>query len=288
MTLLGDSPKQRLADDLLARPPRSADATTILAIFVALQFVLPSALIFNGIPLSLSAATLVALGLGALWLGTQLTTTLGAAKGRNPVRTALFVYSCVLLASYAASSANYLPPDERKIGDHMMVTVFALDLRGDGGVRRCAQSWAAVLPAAGAGGLRLRSRRGRYPSVPLQLRPDPASSTAGDAHEHRRPLGPDPRRPAAGGRHGCEPDRVRRLLRHDAADRSPHRVRRQADWTIGRHLVDLRGAHRHGSDVLGLAVRDRRHRVRVSGPPPGMVGPTAGLDGLSLDSGSWW
>jgi O-antigen ligase len=127
MTLLGSPPgQQRLAADLLPTPPRSADATTILAILVTLQFVLPSALIFNGIPLSLSAATLVALLLGALWLGTQLTTTLGAAKGRNPVRTALFLYAIVLVASYGSASAGYLPPDERKIGDHMMVTVFAL------------------------------------------------------------------------------------------------------------------------------------------------------------------
>ena len=127
MTLLGSAPGQpELADDLLPRVPRSADATTILAIFAALQFVLPSGLVFNSIPLSLSAATLVALALGALWLCTQLTTTLGAAKGRNPVRTALFAYSCVLLASYASASSGFLPADERKIGDHMMVTVFAL------------------------------------------------------------------------------------------------------------------------------------------------------------------
>jgi O-antigen ligase len=127
MTILGQrGPQDGLTAELLPTPPRSADATTILAIFVALQFVLPSKLVMNGLPLSLSAASLVALSLGVLWLCTQMTTTLGAAKGRSPVRTTLFAYSCVLLASYTYAASGYLPPDERGIGDHAMVTVFAL------------------------------------------------------------------------------------------------------------------------------------------------------------------
>ncbi len=109
-----------------ASPPRSADATTFVAMFVALQFLLPSRLVLNGLPLSLSAASVVALALGALWFATQMTTTLGAAKGRNPVRTMLFAYAVVLLASYGSSSFRYLPADERASGDHAMVTVFAL------------------------------------------------------------------------------------------------------------------------------------------------------------------
>lgn len=106
--------------------PRSADAATILAIFVALQFLLPPRLAFNVLPLSLSAASLVALGLGLLWMCTQLTTTLGAAKGRTPVRTALFLYCCVLLASYASSALRHLPGDERANSDHAMVGALAL------------------------------------------------------------------------------------------------------------------------------------------------------------------
>jgi O-antigen ligase len=113
-------------DSLRPRPPRSADATTFLATFVVLQFVLPSRLVLNYLPLSLSAASLVALGLGVLWLCTQLTTTLGAAKGRSPVRTMLFAYVGVLLASYFHAASGHLPQDERKSGDHAMVIVFAL------------------------------------------------------------------------------------------------------------------------------------------------------------------
>jgi O-antigen ligase len=126
MTLLDRAALARPKDHILPKTPRSADATTILAIFAALQFVLPSTLVMNGLPLSLSAASLVALGLGTLWLCTQMTTTLGAAKGRSPVRTMLFAYSFALLASYAHAAFGYLPSDERENGDHAMVTVFAL------------------------------------------------------------------------------------------------------------------------------------------------------------------
>ncbi|UUZ60416.1 hypothetical protein [Nocardioides sp. B-3] len=98
----------------------------MVAIFVVLQFVLPSKLVLNVLPLSLSAASLVALGLGALWFCTQMTTTLGAAKGGSPIRRALFAYSCAIPASYANAAYGYLPSDERQIGDHAMVTVFAM------------------------------------------------------------------------------------------------------------------------------------------------------------------
>lgn len=121
---------QGLPDGLLPAAARSADATTFLAIYVALLYLLPAKLVLNGLPLSLSAASLVALGLGVFWLCAQMTTTLGAAKGRSPVRTMLFAYACALLASYAYASFGYLPSDERSIGDHAMVTVFAMIFLG--------------------------------------------------------------------------------------------------------------------------------------------------------------
>ena len=128
MTLLDTSWTRAGGDSAPAaeRGPRPADAATVLAVFVALQLVLPARLVMNGLPLSLSAASLVSLALGALWLCTQLTVTLGAAKGRNPVRTALFTYALVLIASYGHAAASYLPSDERSIGDRTMITVFAL------------------------------------------------------------------------------------------------------------------------------------------------------------------
>jgi O-antigen ligase len=105
---------------------RSADAATLVAIFVALLFLLPAKLVMSRLPLSISAATIVALGLGTFWMCTQLTTTLGAAKGRSPVRTALLAHGFALLLSFWGMSVAYLPSDERALGDHAMITAFAL------------------------------------------------------------------------------------------------------------------------------------------------------------------
>jgi O-antigen ligase len=105
--------------------PKPADDATILAVLVCLQFMLPAKLIVSHLPLSLSAASLLGLGLGALWFCTQLTTTLGAAKGRSPVRTMLLGYAFVLVLAFASSSMSYLPGDERSIGDHALVVMFA-------------------------------------------------------------------------------------------------------------------------------------------------------------------
>ena len=109
-----------------SRLPRGADTTTLVAAFVVLQFVLPSTLVFSYAPMSLSPAALVALGLGVVWWCTHLTTSLGAAKGRNPVRTAVFVYALAVLATYGKASLTYLPADERSVGDTAMVGVFAM------------------------------------------------------------------------------------------------------------------------------------------------------------------
>jgi O-antigen ligase len=42
------------------------------------------------------------------------------------VRTALLAHGFVLLLSFWSMSASYLPPDERDLGDHAMVTAFSL------------------------------------------------------------------------------------------------------------------------------------------------------------------
>lgn len=107
-------------------PPRSADAATLVAVFVVLQFALPSTLVLKYVPLSLSPAAVIALGLGVLWACTQMTTTLGAAKGTHPVRTALFLYACAVLASYGKASFGYLPDDERAVGDHAVLMALAM------------------------------------------------------------------------------------------------------------------------------------------------------------------
>jgi O-antigen ligase len=56
----------------------------------------------------------------------QLTTTLGAAKGRNAVRTAILVYGCCLLLTFGYASAAGLPVDEVRALDRRIVLAFAL------------------------------------------------------------------------------------------------------------------------------------------------------------------
>ena len=289
MTLLGTGRRVRRSPPTHPVPGsrRSADATTILGIFVALQFVLPSRLVMNYLPLSLSAASLVALGLGALWFCTQMTTTLGAAKGRSPVRTLLFVYSCVLLASYAARRSGTSRPTSAQIGDHAMVTVFALIFVVPGRVRRRPQSRAPLLPRPGDRGVR---RRVNAVVGILQF------LFAFDLTPHLRPpgmhfyalgpLGPGPRRPATGRGHDRPPDRVRRVLRDDAAAGHARRVPRLAG-ARRPGLVDLRGADRRRADVLGVALGDPRGGQRRAGPARRLAGPAAAVDGGGGSGSSW-
>ena len=77
------------------------------------------------LPLSLSPASVVALAVGLCWLCAQFTNTLGVAKGRNPVRTMLFLYICSVLATYGLATYGYLPPDELNLADHSLVLALA-------------------------------------------------------------------------------------------------------------------------------------------------------------------
>lgn len=106
-------------------PRRSADGATLVTLFVVLQLVLSARLVISKVPLSLSPASILALGIGLCWLCAQFTNTLGVAKGRNPVRTMLFVYLCSVLASYGLATYGYLPADELNLADHALVLALA-------------------------------------------------------------------------------------------------------------------------------------------------------------------
>jgi O-antigen ligase len=123
-----DSPSRShvrsLAEDLLM--PRSrADGATLVSLFVVLQLVIPARLVISKLPLSLSLASVVALAVGLWWLCAQFTNSLGAAKGRNAVRTMLFLYVCSVLATYGLATYGYLPPDELNLADHSLVLALA-------------------------------------------------------------------------------------------------------------------------------------------------------------------
>jgi O-antigen ligase len=101
--------------------PRRADAATVLCLFVLSLLMLPARMVLAGLPLSLTLAELLALVLGLLWLCSQMTTVLGAAKGPNPVRTGIFVYGLIIVAVYGYTTYLYLPSDELNLADHSAV-----------------------------------------------------------------------------------------------------------------------------------------------------------------------
>lgn len=106
-------------------PQRSADGATLIMLFVVLQLGLSARLVINRLPLSLSPASIVALGIGLCWLCAQFTNTLGVAKGRNAVRTTLFLYLCSVLATYGLATYGYVPLDELNLADHALVLALA-------------------------------------------------------------------------------------------------------------------------------------------------------------------
>jgi O-antigen ligase len=115
---------RRLPDDYLT-PVRRADGATLISLFVVLQFVIPARLVISKLPLSISPASVVALAVGLCWLFAHFTNTLGMAKGRNAVRTMLFLYICAVLATYGLATYGYLPPDELNLADHSLVLALA-------------------------------------------------------------------------------------------------------------------------------------------------------------------
>jgi O-antigen ligase len=105
---------------------RRADGATLACLFLLALMIIPARLVLRGISFSLTPANLVSLLAGLCWLCAQLTVTLGVAKGRTPVRTAVFVYVVAMLATYEYANSGYLPSDERHFTDHALVLIFAL------------------------------------------------------------------------------------------------------------------------------------------------------------------
>lgn len=110
---------------LQARQQR-ADGATLAAVYVVVLAVVPARLVLRGIPLSITPATVVALGTALCWLCAHFTPNLGMAKGRNPLRTGLYLLGVSLLATYGYATYHYLPDDEIKLADHSLVLIIAL------------------------------------------------------------------------------------------------------------------------------------------------------------------
>ncbi|GAA0361321.1 hypothetical protein GCM10009530_08510 [Microbispora corallina] len=101
--------------------PRRADGATLVCLFVLALFLIPARLVLRGLPMSLSLADILALVLLLVWLFAQFTSTLGAAKGTNPVRTGIFAFGMALLTCYGFGALGYLSSDELNLADHSLV-----------------------------------------------------------------------------------------------------------------------------------------------------------------------
>ena len=117
-------PRYRPPDEFQV-PRYPADGATLVSLFVVLQLIIPARLVISKLPLSISPASVVALVIGLCWLFAHFAHTLGVAKGRNPVRTMLFLYFCAVLATYGLATYGYLPTDELNHADRALVLVLA-------------------------------------------------------------------------------------------------------------------------------------------------------------------
>ena len=110
-----------------ARPGKvRIDGATLGCVYAIALTAIPAKMILKGIPLALTPAAVVGLLTGVVWFCTQMVTTLGVAKGRNVVRTTLFIYASTQLATYGYATLGFLPPDELSATDRVLVTVTAL------------------------------------------------------------------------------------------------------------------------------------------------------------------
>ncbi|MFC5833682.1 O-antigen ligase family protein [Nonomuraea insulae] len=105
--------------------PGRADGATVAAVFMVALLIVPARLVLRALPLSLTPANVVSLGAALLWLCAQLTLTLGVAKGRTPVRTALFAYFTTMVATFGFATAGYMDSDELNLADHAFVLMVA-------------------------------------------------------------------------------------------------------------------------------------------------------------------
>lgn len=121
------------------RPPKArADGATLACVYALVMTVIPASMVLKGLPMAITPGMMVGFVMGVVWLCAQLVTTVGAAKGRNAVRTALFLFALSQLATYGVATYGYLPADELAAADRTLITlmaVFSVGLCAVDGVR---------------------------------------------------------------------------------------------------------------------------------------------------------
>lgn len=125
---LGDTVVLRIGRALALR--QRADAATLTCVYVVVLLIIPSRLVLNGLSFNLTPSLLFGLGLGMWWFCTQLVGSLGVAKGRTAVRTALLVFLAANVATYGYATYSWLPGDELRNADRSFITITGVIMVG--------------------------------------------------------------------------------------------------------------------------------------------------------------
>ena len=109
---------------------RGADGATLAAIYVIARRSVPNRLVIAALPLNITPSLLFGLALGLWWFCAQQVQGPGAAKGRNAVRTVLFVFILGNIATYGYATSGYLSAEETKAVDRSFLTLLGVTLVG--------------------------------------------------------------------------------------------------------------------------------------------------------------
>lgn len=120
-----------LAVPLLTLPPlvmvtKSCDAVTLLTLYLAFLFILPSRLLVGPLGAASTPANLVGLAALAWWCLARLVPGLGAARGLQPVRVVLLLFGLAFTVSYAMAYLHLSAPIEISAANRAVAAVAAL------------------------------------------------------------------------------------------------------------------------------------------------------------------
>jgi O-antigen ligase len=103
--------------------PRRFDATDFLTVWLVLLFAIPANLIFKPLGASGTPANVVGIVGFIWWMHAKMVGRLTIARGRQPVRIALLLFGCAILASVVALYLRPFDPKEAS-GDNRGLLVF--------------------------------------------------------------------------------------------------------------------------------------------------------------------
>ena len=107
-------------DDGPCSPTSRTDTTTFLIVFLLLLFVLPARRVLPGLGAEGRPANVIGIAIAGAWVLAHLSPRL-TPRGRQPLRTALFILWVVVLCSYVAGVGRGLLPIEQRAADRMLL-----------------------------------------------------------------------------------------------------------------------------------------------------------------------